>query len=231
MILTAGISGFIHIWISMVRVIHCIRNAWGFSFASVTVTRNPLFLSGFAYHRWGRAAMLWFLPGLAHYTAGKETIDLALGQAGTLSSGILRTQASFPQAPRQPQRTLWDVLWGSTWPVVILRQIYGNVLQVGRLLRVVFHAIGNVHRSRWHWKTKSSSENNRLVMYMPVLHTQCSLMIAGRVLGRRTDAKHLTWGLEPRQGPNKHSRCCFLCSIYLGHSWGNFYWNVHPLLP
>lgn len=150
MVLSARISSFIHVWISTVGVICCIRNAWFFSLASVAVSRSSLFLSGFGYHRRGRAGVLWFLPGSVTCRAGKETIDLALGQAGTLSPGILRTQASFAQAPRQPARALWDVLWGTTWPVVILRRIYSTVLHVGSLLQAVFHAIGNVHRSRRH---------------------------------------------------------------------------------
>lgn len=150
MILTTGVSGFIHVWISTVRVICCIRNAWFFSFALVTVSRSPLFLSGFGYHRWGRAAMLWFLPGPVTCMAGKETIDLALGQAGTLGSGILRTHASFPQALRQPKRAFWDVPQGATWPAMILRRIHSTILHVGSFLHVTFHAIGNVHRSRRH---------------------------------------------------------------------------------
>lgn len=151
MILTAGISSFIHVWISTVRVICCIRNACFFSFASITVSRIPLFLNGFGYHRRGRAAMLWFLPGSVTNRAGKETIDLALRQAGTFSPRILRTQASFPQAPRQPKRALWDVSWDTMWPAVILRRrIYSIALHVGRFLHVVFHATGNVHRSRRH---------------------------------------------------------------------------------
>lgn len=154
MILTTGISGFIHVWISTVRVICCIINACFFSFALVIVSRSPLFLSGFGYHRWGRAAVLWFLPASVTYMADKETIDLALGQAGTLSPGILRAQASLPQAPRQPKWAIWGVPWGATWPAVILRRIYSTVLHVGSFLHVVFHANANVHRSRRHWKVK-----------------------------------------------------------------------------
>lgn len=156
MILTAGISGFIHVWISTVRVIWCIRNACIFSFASVTVSRSPLFLRGFGYHRWGRAATLWVLPAAVSCMAGKEPIDLALWQAGTLSPGVLRAQASLPQAPRQPKRALWDVPRGAPWPAVILRRIYSAVLQVGRLFHVVFHAVGHVHRSRRYCKVKIS---------------------------------------------------------------------------
>ena len=208
MILIAGISGFIHVWISTVRVIRCIRNACIFSFASVTVSRSPLFLSSFGYHRWGRAAMLWVLPATVTCMAGKEPIDLALWQAGTLSPGILRAQASLPQAPRQPKRALWDVPWGASWPAVILRRIGSAVFQVGRLFHVAFHAVGHVHRRRRHWKVKIRPWEWQVSDTRLGLHT-CMMfpVAAGRILCRITCAQHLTQDLEPWQGPNKHWRC------------------------
>lgn len=208
MILTAGISGFIHVWISTVRVIWCIRNACIFSFASVTISRSPLFLGGFGYHRWGRAATLWVLPASVSCMAGKEPVDLALWQAGTLSPGILRAQAALPQAPRQPKRALWDVPRGAPWPAVVLRRIYSAVLQVGRLFHVVFRAVGHVHRSRRHCKVKISPwgwqvSDTHLGSY------PCT-MFPGSCCEDFTQDNMCTTpdrGLEPWQGPNKHWRC------------------------
>lgn len=228
MILIAGISGFIHVWISTVRVIRCIRNACIFSFASVTVSRSPLFLRSFGYHRWGRAATLWVLPAAVTYMAGKEPIDLALWQAGTLSPGILRAQASLPQAAGQPKRALWDVPRGAPWPAVILR-IFSVVLQVGRLFHVAFHAVGHMHRRGRHWKVKIHPWEWQVSDTRLGLHT-CMMfpVAAGRILLRITCAQHPTQGLEPWQGPtNTEDAFCFLCLLFWWF-FGQLLWECIP---
>lgn len=82
--------------------------------------------------------------------ASKEAIDVALGQAGTFGPGVLGAEASFPQAPGEPERTLCDVPEGATWPGLVLCRVHSTVQNVGRFLHVVFHPIGKMHRSRRH---------------------------------------------------------------------------------
>lgn len=169
MIQTVGISSFIHVWISTVRITGHVRNSRYFNMALVTLYRSPLFLSGFGYQGWGRAAVLWFLPASVTNKAGKETIEVTLGQAGTFSSRILRTQASFPKASSEATGVLWYMPWGAAWPAMTLRRINSTILHTGRFLHVVFHAVGNVHRSRRHYKSKAIKIIDNLVTYMLVL--------------------------------------------------------------
>lgn len=120
LLLTAGVSCFIHVRISSVRILHRLHNSRPFHFGSSTVWWRPSLLTGFQNPRLGVTVFLWILLGSATGTSAKAAGRLALGQAGTLSPGVLGAHTPIPPAPWQGRHAACNGPLVSTGPARLL---------------------------------------------------------------------------------------------------------------
>lgn len=118
LLLTAGISCFIHVRIPSVRIFHRLHYPRPSIFCSSTVRRGSSLLVHFGKPRLGITVMLRILLGSAAGTCAEESGCLALRQAGALGSGVLGAHASIPLASRQTRQTPRDGLLVAMAPVV-----------------------------------------------------------------------------------------------------------------
>lgn len=122
LLLTAGVSCFIHVRISSVRILHGLHNSRPFHFGSSTIRWRPSLLISFQNPGLGVRVLLRILLGSATSTSAKAAGCLALGQAGTLSPGVLGAHTPIPPASWQGRYTACNSSLMSTGPARLLRR-------------------------------------------------------------------------------------------------------------